>query len=115
MVVSGWSYLRGFPNYCFRGDNSLLFSVELRRTVWRKSEYSGLDVIGFADAGQVWGDNRSQTAATIIGNKDFDSGNWRTSSGGGVQCRLSNISAFCVELGRSNERSLLYVSFSRGF
>jgi Omp85 superfamily domain len=113
--LGGRSYLRGFTNYRFRGNNSLLFSGELRQTLWKKTETSGLDIFGFADVGQVWGDNRSQTNPTIIQNEDFDSRNWRTGSGGGVQYRLSKSFAFRVELGHSNERNLLYFSFSRGF
>jgi hypothetical protein len=113
--LGGRSNLRGFPNYRFRGNNSLLFSGELRQTVWRRSENSGLDIFGFADVGQVWGDNRSKTNPAIIRNDDFDSGNWRTGPGGGVQYRLSKSFAFRVEVGHSNERSLVYLSFSHGF
>jgi outer membrane protein assembly factor BamA len=113
--LGGRSELRGFPNFRFRGDNSLLFSGELRQTVWRKSESAGLDVFGFTDVGQVWGDNRSKTDPAVLQNVDFDSGNWRTGAGGGVQYRLSKAFAFRVEMGHSNERSLLYFSFSRGF
>lgn len=113
--LGGRSQLRGFPNYRFRGNNNLLFSGELRQTVWRKSESAGLDVFGFTDVGQVWGDNRSKTDPAIFRNRDFDSGNWRTGAGGGVQYRLSKSFAFRVEAGLSNERALLYFSFSRGF
>jgi outer membrane protein assembly factor BamA len=113
--LGGRSQLRGFPNYRFRGNNSLLFSGELRQTVWQKSESSGLDVFGFTDVGQVWGDNRSKTDPAILQNKDFDSGNWRTGAGGGFQYRLSKSFAFRAEVGHSNERTLLHFSFSRGF
>jgi outer membrane protein assembly factor BamA len=113
--LGGRSNLRGLPNYRFRGDNSVLFSGELRQTVWQKSEASGLDIFGFADVGQVWGDNRSKTNTAILQNHDLDSGNWRTGAGGGFQYRLSKSFAFRAEVGHSNERSLLYFSFSRGF
>lgn len=113
--LGGRSNLRGFQNYRFRGNNSALFSGELRQTVWPRSEASGLDVFGFADFGQVWGDNRSKTNPAIVQNRDFDSGNWRTGAGGGVQYRLSKSFAIRAEVGRSNERSLVYFSFSRGF
>ena len=88
-IVGGRSYVRGFPDYRFRGNNSLLFSGELRQTVWRRTENQGLDVVGFADVGQVWGDNRSKTNPAVIQNDDFDSRNWRTGAGGGVQYRIS--------------------------
>ena len=80
-IVGGRSYVRGFPDYRFRGNNSLLFSGELRQTVWRRTENQGLDVFGFADVGQVWGDNRSKTNPAVIQNDDFDSRNWRTGAG----------------------------------
>jgi outer membrane protein assembly factor BamA len=113
--LGGRSHLRGFPNYRFRGNNSLLFSGELRQTVWRRAEHQGLDIFGFADVGQVWGDNRSPTDPAIIQNDGFDSRNWRTGAGGGVQYRLSKSFAFRVELGHSNERNPLYFSFTHGF
>src|SRR4029434_5135853 len=78
--LGGRSHLRGFQNYRFRGNNSLLFSGELRRTLWRKDEHQGLDIFGFVDVGQVWGDNRSRTDPAIIQNDEFDSKNWRTGS-----------------------------------
>jgi hypothetical protein len=68
-----------------------------------------------ADVGQVWGDNRSKTNPAIVQNDDFDSRNWRTGAGGGIQYRLSKSFAFRIELGHSNERNLIYFSFSRGF
>ncbi len=113
--LGGRSYVRGFSNYRFRGDNNLLFSGEFRQTVWQRSEHSGVDIHLFADVGQVWGDNRSQTDPAILRNQDFDSGNWRTGSGGGVQFRLTKNFAVRFELGHSNERNLIYFSFGRGF
>jgi Omp85 superfamily domain len=114
-IVGGRSYVRGFPDYRFRGNNDLLFSGELRQTVWRRTENQGLDIFGFADVGQVWGDNRSKTNPAVIQNDDFDSRNWRTGSGGGVQYRISKSFAARVELGHSNERNMLYFSFTHGF
>lgn len=99
----------------FRGNNSALGSAELRQTVWTQTEERGLDVFGFGDAGQVWGDNRSQTDAAILENQDFDSSNWRASVGGGFQYRYSRRLALRIEMGHSNERNLIYVSLSRGF
>jgi hypothetical protein len=113
--LGGRMYGRGFKNYRYRGDNMVLGSAELRQTVWTQSEDRGLDVFGFGDAGQVWGDNRSQTDPAILANQDFDSRNWRASVGGGVQYRYSNGFAGRVEIGHSHERNLIYFSITRGF
>jgi hypothetical protein len=113
--LGGRMYGRGFKNFRFRGNNLVLGSVELLQTVWTQREDRGLDVFGFGDAGQVWGDNRSQTDPAILANRGFDSSNWRASVGGGVQYRYSSKLAGRIEVGHSNERSLIYVSISRGF
>src|SRR5262245_30955241 len=113
--TGGRRFLRGFKNYRFRGNNILLFSGEFRQNVWQRSEQQGLDIEFFADVGQVWGDNRSQTNPQVIQNKNFSGSNWRTGSGGGIQFRMSKSFAARVELGHSNERNLIYFSFSRGF
>ncbi len=113
--LGGRMYVRGFKNFRFRGNNAVLGSAELRQTVWTKSEDRGLDVFGFGDAGQVWGDNRSKTDPTILANQQFDSKNWRPSLGGGVQYRYSRGLAGRIEIGHSNERNLIYASITRGF
>jgi hypothetical protein len=113
--LGGRMYVRGFRAYRFRGNNSFLGSAELRQTVWTQSEVRGLDVFVFGDGGQVWGDNRSQTDPTILANQEFDSKNWRGSIGGGLQYRYSKSLAGRIEVGHSNERTLIYVSISRGF
>jgi len=113
--LGGRMYGRGFKNFRFRGNNAALGSAELRQTVWTQSEDRGLDVFGFGDAGQVWGDNRSQTDPAILVNKDFDSSNWRASVGGGVQYRYSRGFAGRIEIGHSHERNLIYFSITRGF
>jgi len=113
--TGGRRYLRGFQNFRFRGNNILLFSGEFRQTIWQRSEQQGLDIDFFADVGQVWGDNRSQTNPAVIQNKHFSGSNWRTGSGGGIQFRMSKNFAARVDLGHSNERNLVYFSFSRGF
>ena len=113
--LGGRMYGRGFQNYRYRGNNSVLGSAELRQTVWTQSENRGLDVFGFGDAGQVWGDNRSKTAPTVLSNQDFDSSNWRASVGGGLQYRYSSGFAGRVEVGHSHERNLIYFSITRGF
>ena len=113
--LGGRMYVRGFKNFRFRGNNAVLGSAELRQTVWTESEDRGLDVFGFGDAGQVWGDNRSQTDPTILANQDFDSSNWRASAGGGLQYRYSKSLAGRIEIGHSFERNLIYFSITRGF
>jgi len=113
--LGGRSFLRGFRNYRFRGNNALLFSVEPRQTVWKQEEDRGLDVIVFGDGGQVWGDNRSQTNPLILANDKFASENWRFSMGGGLQYRWNRSLAVRIELGHSNESNMVFFSLSRGF
>jgi hypothetical protein len=115
--LGGRSYERGFLNFRFRGNNSVLFSGEVRRTVWAQNDENtkGLDVVVFAEVGQVWGDNRSNTNPQILTNDDFDSRNYRTGFGGGFQYRMSKSLAFRIEIGSSNERTLPYLSLRSGF
>ena len=89
--------------------------VEVHPRAMGESVLAGLDVFGFGDAGQVWGDNRSQTDPAILVNQDFNSSNWRASIGGGLQYRFSKNFAARIELGHSHERNLIYFSFTRGF
>lgn len=113
--LGGRSFVRGFQNFRFRGNNVALFSAELRQTVLSQEENRGVDVFSFGDTGQVWGDNRSRTNLATAINRDFDSRNWRAGIGGGVQYRYSKSLAARVEIGHSNERNLIYFSVSRGF
>ncbi len=113
--LGGRMYGRGFRNFRFRGNNVALGSAELRQTVWTQNEDRGLDVFGFGDAGQVWGDNRSRTDSAVLLNGDFDSSSWRASVGGGLQYRYSRAFAGRVEIGHSHERNLIYFSITRGF
>lgn len=113
--LGGRMYGRGFEDYRYRANNLALGSVELRQTVWPQREDRGLDIFGFGDAGQVWGDNRSHTDPVILANQDFNWQVWKTSIGGGLQYRYSKSLAGRVELGHSNQRNLVYVSISRGF
>jgi hypothetical protein len=113
--LGGRSYLRGFENFRFRGDNLALFSAELRQTVWTQREDRGLDVFAFGDTGQVWGDNRSMIDPAIIANQGFASSNWKAAIGGGIQYRFSSNIAGRIEVGHSNERSIVYWSLTRGF
>jgi len=113
----GRSFGRGFKSYRFRGNNSVLFSGEVRQTIWSQNDENtrGLDIIAFAEVGQVWGDNRSKTNPIILANDDFDTRNYRTGFGGGFQYRLNKTVAFRIEVGASNERTLGYLSLRPGF
>jgi hypothetical protein len=108
---------RGFDTFRFRANNVLLFSGEVRRTVWAQNDENtkGLDLFVLADVGQVWGDNRSRVNPAILANDKFDSRNYRTGFGGGVQYRLNKNLAFRFEFGASNEATKMYVSQRPGF
>ncbi|HYL99417.1 MAG TPA: BamA/TamA family outer membrane protein [Blastocatellia bacterium] len=111
----GNMYGRGFINYRLRGNNMVLFSTELRRVVWVQSETKGLDIFGFGDTGQVWGDNRSKTDPLILANQDFSNHNWRAGIGGGFEYRFSPSFAGRIAIAHSVERNLIYLSFGKGF
>lgn len=113
----GRRFGRGFRSYRFRGNNSVLYSAEVRQTIWSMNDENtkGLDLIVFGDVGQVWGDNRSKINPAILLNDNFDSRNYRTGFGGGIQYRLSKSFAFRLEIGASNERTLAYISLRPGF
>jgi outer membrane protein assembly factor BamA len=113
--LGGREYVRGYELYRFRGNNLLLFSTELRRTVYSTTDLRGVDVFAFADSGQVWGDARSTTDPLIRANQNFSSSNWHSGVGGGLQYRHSRSLAGRLEVGRSNEGALIYLSMSRGF
>jgi hypothetical protein len=113
----GRSTGRGFNNFRFRGNNSVLYSGEIRQTIWSMNDENtkGLDIVAFGDVGQVWGDNRSNTDPTVLRNDNFDSRNYRTGFGGGIQYRLNKSVAFRIEVGASNERTRPYISLRPGF
>ena len=113
--LGGREYVRGYESYRFRGNNVLIFSTELRRTVYKKTDSRGADVFGFADSGQVWGDARSSTDPAILANQTFRSSNWSSGVGGGLQYRHSGSLAARFEVGRSEEGARIYASMSRGF
>ena len=113
--IGGRLYLRGFREFRFRGNNALVLQTELRQTVWTQSDIRGLDIHVFGDAGQVWGDNRSNTNPVVLANNGFRSRNWRFGVGGGLTYRYNRGIAVRVELGHSNETNLVYFSLTRGF
>ncbi len=114
-AIGGRNLIRGFENLRFRANNVVIFSGEVRQTVLTLEEDRGLDVIGFVDAGQVWGDKRSRTNLQILANDDFSERNYRIGAGGGISFRYNKNTVFRLDAGASNERTLLYFSASRGF
>jgi hypothetical protein len=115
--LGGRNYVRGFDTYRFRANNTVIYSGEVRQTVWAQNDRNtrGLDIFVFGDAGQVWGDNRSKINPAILANDKFDSQNWRFGIGGGVQYRLSKDLALRIELATTNERKKAYFSQRPGF
>jgi outer membrane protein assembly factor BamA len=61
--LGGRSFVRGYSNYRFRSHNLLMFSGELRQTVWARKETQGVDIAFFGDVGRSWGDTRSKDRA----------------------------------------------------
>ena len=116
-VVGGTGYVRGFDTYRFRANNAVVFSGEIRQTVWSMNDENtrGLDLVGFIDTGQVWGDNRSQTNLAILANDDFDTRNYRVGFGGGVVYRLNKTVAFRFDIAASNETTRFYFMSRPGF
>ncbi len=113
--IGGRMFVRGFRSYRFRADNALVLSAELRQTIWTQNETRGLDIHGFGDGGQVWGDNRFRFDPIVRANDNFDSSNWRFGVGGGFTYRYNRGLAVRIELGHSNESNLVYFSLTRGF
>ncbi len=93
----------------------LLLASELQQTIFAMTPTRGIDAFASADAGQVWGDGRSDTDPVIVDNQRFHARDWRSGLGGGVQYRHSRALAVRVEMSRSPERSSLYASLTRGF
>ena len=100
--LGGRQYLRGYHSYRFRANNVALFSSELQQTVFALTGTRGIDLFGSADAGQVWDDR-------------FLPRSWHSGLGGGLQYRHSRAIAARIEASRSEERTLIYASLSRGF
>jgi outer membrane protein assembly factor BamA len=114
--LGGSSHVRGFNTYRFRGNNFAVVSVELRQTVFSFAKaHRGVDLIGFGDGGQVWGDNRSATDRTILANDLFASRNWKAGIGGGVQYRHTKSLVVRIDAAHSQDGTRAYFSVSRGF
>ena len=113
--LGGREYGRGYHSYRFRGNNVLLLSSELQQTVVSMTAVRGLDVFASADTGQIWGDARSSTDPVSLDTHALSSRNWHSGLGGGLQYRHSRSLAARVEASRSQERTAIYVSLSRGF
>lgn len=118
--IGGRNNLRGFDNLRFRGENLAVFSAEIRQTIWTMDEDQGIDLVGWVDGGQVWGDNRNKInpllASPLIRQNDrFLDENYRIGAGGGVTYRFNKSTAFRADVGASNEKVQAYFSVSRGF
>jgi hypothetical protein len=114
--LGGFNYVRGFNTYRYRGNNAVICNVELRQTVYSfKNENRGLDLIGFGDSGQVWGDNRSTTDPTIMSQNNFASRTWKAGIGGAVQYRYTKSLAVRFDVATSQDGQRMYFSVSRGF
>jgi len=113
--LGGREYVRGYETYRFRGNDLLMFSTELRQTVYKKTNHRGVDVFAFADSGQTWGDARSAIETSILAIQHYSFSSWHSGVGGGVQYRHSQSFAARLEAARSNEGMKIYASISRGF
>jgi len=113
--LGGREYVRGYETYRFRGNDLLMFSTELRQTVYKKTDHRGVDVFAFADSGQTWGDARSSIDTSILAIQHYSSSSWHSGVGGGIQYRHSQAFAARLEAARSNEGGKIYASISRGF
>jgi outer membrane protein assembly factor BamA len=113
--LGGREYVRGYHSYRFRGNDLLMFSTELRQTVYKKTDHRGVDVIAFADSGQTWGDARSSIDTSILAIQHFSFSSWHSGAGGGVQYRHSTAFGARLEAALGNEGVKIYASISRGF
>jgi len=113
--LGGREYVRGYETYRFRANNVVIFSTELRRTVYTKTDVRGVDVFGFADTGQVWGDARSSADPLVVLNEGFSRSNWHSGVGGGLEYRHTRHFGVRLEMGHSNEGKAIYLSLTRGF
>jgi hypothetical protein len=113
--LGGREYVRGYETYRFRANNVVIFSTELRRTLYAKTNARGVDVFGFADTGQVWGDARSSTDPLLVLNEGFSSSNWHSGVGGGIEYRHTRHLGARLEMGHSNEGRAIYLSLTKGF
>jgi outer membrane protein assembly factor BamA len=113
--LGGRNHLRGYQNFRFRANNLLLLIGELRQTVWTQKEDRGVDVFVFVDNGKIWGDTRSTTNPAILANDTFGDQPWRVGPGGGFQYRWNKSTAVRFDIGKTNERTMIYFSVSRGF
>lgn len=113
--LGGRNHLRGYNNFRFRANNLLLLIGELRQTVWTQKEDRGVDVFVFVDNGKIWGDTRSTTNPAILKNDQFGDQPWRVGPGGGFQYRWNKSTAVRFDIGKTNERTMVYFSVSRGF
>jgi outer membrane protein assembly factor BamA len=114
--LGGFNYVRGFDTYRFRDNNALISNMELRQTVYSfKKENRGIDLIGFGDAGQVWGNVPSAIGPEIMSPSSLTNRAWKTSMGGAIQYRHTKSLTVRFDAATSQDGQSLYISASRGF
>jgi outer membrane protein assembly factor BamA len=114
--LGGFNYVRGFNTYRFRDNNALISNMELRQTVYSfKKEHRGIDLIGFGDAGQVWGHTLSSLTPDSMSHNYFANRNWKAGTGGGIQYRHTKSLTVRIDAATSQDGQRIYFSASRGF
>lgn len=115
-ILGGFNYVRGFDTYRYRDDNALIGNLELRQTVYSfKKNHRGIDLIGFGDAGQVWGHTLSAIAPDGMSPNYFANRNWKAGVGGGIQYRHTKSLTVRFDVATSQDGERIYFSASRGF
>ncbi|MFQ5770749.1 MAG: BamA/TamA family outer membrane protein, partial [bacterium] len=97
--LGGVNSLRGYREYRFQDRNALLFNVEYRWLVW-----SGLDMALFLDAGNVY------PRAKDISLEDL-----KTSYGIGFRVNTSYAVMLRIDIGHSEEGTLIHMQFNHVF
>jgi outer membrane protein assembly factor BamA len=114
--LGGFNYVRGFNTYRYRDNNALISNLELRQTVYSfKKRYRGIDMIGFGDAGQVWGNTLSSMVPDTMSHNYFANRNWKAGIGGGIQYRHTKSLTVRIDVATSADGERIYFSASRGF
>ena len=114
-VLGGRGNGRGYHSYRYRGNNAVLFSTELQRTVRSLTDIRGVDVFTFVDTGQVWGDARVSIDQALGAASAVGHGPWHSGFGAGLQYRHSRHIAARLEFARGRDGTVTYVSMTRGF
>jgi hypothetical protein len=101
--LGGREYVRGYETYRFRGNDLLMFSTELRRTIYKKSDKRGIDAFALCRVPvQTWGDARPLMIRPSWSIEHFGFGSWHSVPEAAFQYRsfLRPSAANGLELGR---------------